>query len=156
MRSACLLSTVFLAALAVGTIQSVEGKKATNFQLSRSSQSLAIRNSRARNNGKRQLENTIQKVTVDSSRGGGGAGAASSKTKDLVTGALIMALIEKGLNKIYVSQGITFPSHLGGCIALLIFLLLAEAVSPLLRESIFTIRKGTKYNFGGPDCAKCS
>jgi hypothetical protein len=62
----------------------------------------------------------------------------SQGQKDAITGAVIMTLIERGINKIFVANGVKFPSQLGGCIALFFFLLLADVVSPGLGESIFT------------------
>jgi hypothetical protein len=68
-----------------------------------------------------------------SQRGGG----ESAKQSDAVTGAVIMALIERGINKLFVTKGIKFPSALAGCIALFFSLLLADGVSPGLGESMF-------------------
>jgi hypothetical protein len=68
-----------------------------------------------------------------SQRGGG----ESAGQNDAVTGAVIMALIERGFNKFFVTKGIKFPSSLAGCIALFFSLLLADGVSPGLGESMF-------------------
>lgn len=64
-------------------------------------------------------------------------GGASSQ-KDAITGAVVMTLIERVTNRVLKAQGIKFPSQLGGCIALLFFMLSAEVVSPGLGDSIFT------------------
>lgn len=66
-------------------------------------------------------------------RGGDGAGQ-----KDAITGAIILTLIERGINKLFVAKGVKFPSMLGGCAALLFFLLLADLISPGLGELIFS------------------
>ena len=57
--------------------------------------------------------------------------------KDAITGAVILTLIERGMNKIFQSKGIKFPAALGGCISLFFSLLLADIISPGLGESIF-------------------
>jgi hypothetical protein len=69
-----------------------------------------------------------------SQRGGGESVAGQNVA---VTGAVIMALIERGINKLFVTKGIKFPSALAGCIALFFSLLLADGVSPGLGESMF-------------------
>jgi hypothetical protein len=61
-----------------------------------------------------------------------------SSQKDAVVGAVVMTLIERVANRVLKAQGISFPSQLGGCIALLFFMLAAEAVSPGLGDSIFS------------------
>jgi hypothetical protein len=63
---------------------------------------------------------------------------ASQGPQEAITGAVIMTLIERGINKIFVANGVKFPSQLGGCIALFFFLLLADVVSPGLGNSVFT------------------
>jgi hypothetical protein len=60
-----------------------------------------------------------------------------SGQKDAVVGAVVMTLIERVTNRVLKAQGFSFPSQLGGCIALLFFMLSAEAVSPGLGDSIF-------------------
>jgi hypothetical protein len=60
----------------------------------------------------------------------------SSAPKDAITGAIIMACIERGINKLFQQQGIKFPSQLGGCIALFFTLLIAQGVSPGLGDNI--------------------
>jgi hypothetical protein len=135
MRSFRLVTLACLASLCVG-ISAVTEKRAVVGQFSSASQSRAILG----NNEKkaRQLPTKAHSVSdgVDLTSPRGGGGFASHK--DAVTGAVIMALIERGLNKFFVSQGIKFPAMLGGCIALFAFLLLADSVSPGLGESIFT------------------
>eukprot|EP00980_Cylindrotheca_fusiformis_P009203 scaffold2003_cov139-Cylindrotheca_fusiformis.AAC.19 len=64
--------------------------------------------------------------------------AGSSDQKDALTGAVILTLIERATNRVLNAQGINFPSQLGGCIALLVFMLVAEVVSPGLGDAIFT------------------
>jgi len=66
-----------------------------------------------------------------SHRGGNGS------QRDAVTGAVILTLVERATNIILKSQGIKIPSMLGGCIALLFFMLAAEMISPGLGDSIF-------------------
>ena len=57
--------------------------------------------------------------------------------KDALTGVAMMTLIERATNKFLNAKGINFPSQLGGCIALLIFMLVGEIVIPGLGESVF-------------------
>ena len=54
-----------------------------------------------------------------------------------LSGAITMALLERGINKIFAAKGIGFPSPLGCCISLLTFMLLADVAKPGLGESIF-------------------
>jgi hypothetical protein len=129
MRSFRLVTLACLASLFFVGVPGVAGKSVLG-QFSSASQTQAILGHEKKGR-KLPKADSIRDVAVVS-RGG----AASSK--DAVTGAVIMALIERGLNKIFVSQGIKFPAQLGGCIALFAFLILADAVSPGLGESIFT------------------
>jgi hypothetical protein len=73
----------------------------------------------------------IEQNTVLRQRGG------DNTKKDAIAGALVMTLIERATNRVLKSQGSNFPSQLGGCIALLFFMLSAEAVAPGLGDSIF-------------------
>ena len=57
--------------------------------------------------------------------------------KDALTGVAIMTLIERATNKVLKAQNINFPSQLGGCIALLLFMLVGEVIIPGLGDSIF-------------------
>ena len=66
-------------------------------------------------------------------------GGSSARSKDAITGAIIMACIERGINKLFQQQGIKFPSQLGGCIALFFTLLIAQGVSPGLGDNILDL-----------------
>jgi hypothetical protein len=66
-------------------------------------------------------------------------GGNSAIPKDAITGAIILACIERGTNKLFQQQGITFPSQLGGCIALFLTLLIAQGVSPGLGDTILDL-----------------
>lgn len=62
----------------------------------------------------------------------------NSNQKDSITGAIVLTLIERSASRALKSLGYSFPSQLGGCMALLVFMFLAEAISPGLGDSIFT------------------
>lgn len=47
-----------------------------------------------------------------------------------ILGCLTLTALERGINKIFVKEGISFPAQLAGCIGLFTFLLLAEAAKP--------------------------
>lgn len=57
--------------------------------------------------------------------------------KDALTGVALMTLIERATNKVLNAKGINFPSQLGGCIALLVFMIVGEVIVPGLGESVF-------------------
>ena len=63
-------------------------------------------------------------------------GVANTLTNSLL-GAVAFALVEQATKEGLRVADINFPSSLGGCIALFIFLILAEVVSPDLAGSIF-------------------
>jgi hypothetical protein len=66
-------------------------------------------------------------------------GGSSAIPKDAISGAIIMACIERGVNKLFQQQGIKFPSQLGGCIALFFTLLIVQGVSPGLGDTILDL-----------------
>lgn len=67
----------------------------------------------------------------------GGASGLVNQHKDAVAGALALTLIERAINKLFVSKAVKFPAQLAGCIALFLFLILADLVSPGLGESLY-------------------
>ena len=56
---------------------------------------------------------------------------------DAVTGTIVLTLIERVVNKIFMQKGVKFPAQLGGCGLLFAFLVVADAVVPGLGNSIF-------------------
>ena len=64
-------------------------------------------------------------------------GAALVGNQDAIVGAVILTMIERGVNKAFKAYDIDFPSMLGGCGVLLTSLLLADVVQPGLGEKIF-------------------
>lgn len=78
----------------------------------------------------------VSKNVAASSRGGAAVLAGRIPT-DALSGAIAMGLLERVVHKLFVAKGIAFPSPLGGCMSLLAFLLLADAVRPGLGASAF-------------------
>lgn len=73
-------------------------------------------------------------------------GGGNTDRKDAITGAIILTLIERVVNKILTSNGIKFPSMLGGCIALFFVMILADLVRPGLGGSIYsTLNPGSVF-----------
>lgn len=58
--------------------------------------------------------------------------------KNALAGALAMAILERGINKVFVANSIKFPAQLAGCIGLFVLLVLADIVSPGLGESFYS------------------
>lgn len=65
------------------------------------------------------------------------AAAKPAILNDEVTGTIVLTLIERILNKIFVQKGIKFPAQLGGCGILFAFLVISEAIVPGFGNSIF-------------------
>lgn len=72
---------------------------------------------------------------------GGKVDATASKRPaildDAVTGTVVLTLIERVINKIFVHYGVKFPAQLGGCGLLFAFLVISNAISPGLGDAIF-------------------
>lgn len=79
---------------------------------------------------------TTTTTTTLSTRGGGGLSTSSIPT-NAIAGALVMTMIERGIFYLLKANGSKLPAQLGGCIALFVFLLLADVVRPGLGQSIF-------------------
>lgn len=65
-------------------------------------------------------------------------GGFLAQHKDALAGAVIMALLERAINKAFVANSIKFPAQLAGCIGLFVFLVLADTVSSGLGETIYS------------------
>lgn len=61
---------------------------------------------------------------------GGVKTSAWTRHRDAYAGAIVLTLIERGVNKLFKTAGISFPATLGGCLGLFAFLLFADAVRP--------------------------
>jgi hypothetical protein len=72
-------------------------------------------------------------VATLSTRGGGGV----TTPTNAIAGALVMTMIERGIFYLLKANGSKLPAQLGGCIALFLFLLVADVVRPGLGQSIF-------------------
>ena len=68
---------------------------------------------------------------------GGSASAKPAFLDDAVTGTVVLTLIERIINKIFVNYGVKFPAQLGGCGLLFAFLVVSNAVVPGLGDSLF-------------------
>lgn len=126
MRPKLILSSLLLIALFV-VVPSAVAESRNGLQFSTAISTKAIIESKVKaSKSSHSIEQAI------SHRGG------NSGQRDALTGAVVMTLVERATNKVLKSQGIKFPSPLGGCIALLFFMLTAEFVSPGLGDSIFS------------------
>jgi hypothetical protein len=76
-------------------------------------------------------------TTTTLSTPGGGGGPFTSIPTSAMAGALVMTMIERGIFYFLKANGSKLPAQLGGCIALFVFLLLADVVRPGLGQSIF-------------------
>jgi hypothetical protein len=65
-------------------------------------------------------------------------GGVANTYSNAVLGSVVFALIEVGVKKSLKAADLNFPAQLGACIFLFAFLLLTEAVSPELAETIFS------------------
>lgn len=127
MRPKLLLSSLFLIALLVALPSAVAESRNIGLQYNSATSNKAIITTIAKApKAKFSIEQAI------SHRGG------NSGQRDALTGAVIMTLVERVTNRVLKSQGISFPSQLGGCIVLLFFMLAAEFISPGLGDSIFS------------------
>lgn len=64
-----------------------------------------------------------------------GGGADTPSTQQLA-GVVVFALIEVAFRKLFKANGIRFPGQLAGCVALFVFMILAQIVSPGLGDVI--------------------
>lgn len=64
-------------------------------------------------------------------------GASPLATKDEFTGAMAFVVLDYAFRKAFAAYNINFPSQLGGCCILFIFMLLAQIIKPGLGDSIF-------------------
>lgn len=64
-------------------------------------------------------------------------GGVSNTVTNALLGAVVMALIEKGVKELFKTTGVKFPSQLAGCLILFASLLVGEMISPSLARSIF-------------------
>lgn len=65
-------------------------------------------------------------------------GGVENTLLNAVSGAAVMALIEKGVKMGFKAKNIDFPSQLGACLILFAFLLVTEVVNPDLANGIFS------------------
>jgi hypothetical protein len=56
---------------------------------------------------------------------------------DAVVGSIAMALVERAVKKAFVSNGISFPAQLAGCIILFFALLLSDVIIPGSGKAVF-------------------
>ncbi|CAJ1950455.1 unnamed protein product [Cylindrotheca closterium] len=125
MRPKLLLSTLLLIAL-FAALPSSFAESRNGLQYSAATSTKAIISNKTPPTSSFAIEQAV------SHRGG------NSGQRDSLTGAVIMTLVERVTNRVLKSQGISFPSMLGGCIALLGFMLAAEFISPGVGDSMFS------------------
>ncbi len=126
MRAKFLLSSLFLIAFfAVVPSAVAESRNGLQYTSATSTKAIVTPKTKA-------PKSTFGLQQAISQRGG------NSGQKDAITGAIILTLVERVTNRVLKSQDIKFPAMLGGCIALLFFMFLAEFVSPGLGDSIFS------------------
>jgi hypothetical protein len=78
---------------------------------------------------------TSSRPTAPASRVRGGV--VTNTLTNAVVGAAAMALIEAIVKKTLAASKISFPASLGACLALFVFLLLAEAINADFANTIF-------------------
>ena len=66
-----------------------------------------------------------------------GAGTWLYVPTDAIVGAIVMALIERAVKQVFISNDVSFPAQLAGCIVLFFSLLVADVIIPNSGKAIY-------------------
>ncbi len=123
-----LVQIALVSSRSIGTTPSFVPKKIVDTPTTSNTPNIALAQRSSTSFGKQSQSTSL------SSRGGG----ALSINVNEVKGAAIFTVLDYAFRKVFKKYGISFPSQLGGCCILFVFMLLAEIVKPGLGDGVFT------------------